>query len=71
MCSAVSQFSERFELSCWISNFPTAVPPRGRAAGTAQNSRHKNPRLAVSPLRGVSHFRMQVRGAAHYAARAN
>jgi hypothetical protein len=43
----------------------------GRVAVTAQNCRHKNARLAVSPLRGVLHFRAFVRGAPHHAARAN
>ena len=71
MYFVVSQFSERFEPSGWILNFPMVVPPHRAGCGNGENSRHENPRLAVSPLRGVSHFRVLVQRAAHHAACAN
>ncbi len=55
---AVAIFEEAFELFRWRFRTFLWLKPwcrlTGRAAGTAQNSRHKNRRLAVSPLRGVS-----------------
>ena len=46
MFFAVSQFSGRFELSGWISNFSMVVPPQraGRGNGAKQQTRKSTPR---------------------------
>lgn len=46
MYFVVSQFSERFEPSGWILNFPMVVPPHraGRGNGAKQQTRKSTPR---------------------------